>query len=100
MRNICAHHSRLWNRKLIYKLKLPEKKPASLIPNLRHFLDEDEIESRKIYNSLVMLSHLTHVIEPQGDWTKRLISLLKTLPIELIPHMGFPTDWQTRDWTL
>jgi abortive infection bacteriophage resistance protein len=100
MRNICAHHSRLWNRKLIYKLKLPEKKPASLIPNLRHFLDEDEIESRKIYNSLVMLSHLTHVIEPQGDWTQRLISLLKTLPIELIPHMGFPTDWQTRDWTL
>ena len=27
LRNICAHHSRLWNRKLTYKLKLPKKLP-------------------------------------------------------------------------
>lgn len=98
LRNICAHHSRLWNRKLTYKLTLPEKKPPTLIPNLRYSPDDDENESRKIYNSLVILSHLNQIIEPQGDWTLRLITHLQTLPPELIPDMGFPADWQTRDW--
>ncbi|WPJ97525.1 Abi family protein [Coraliomargarita algicola] len=96
IRNICAHHSRLWNRRLTIKLSVPKKKPIPLAQALEHYPKSEEIESRKLYNTLTLLIHCVQVIEPRGDWPQRLVTHLQTLPANLIPHMGFPADWQTR----
>ena len=32
VRNLCAHHSRIWNRRFTITIRLPKKKPASLQP--------------------------------------------------------------------
>lgn len=96
LRNICAHHSRLWNRSTYAKLNTPKKHPVQLIPSLRHFPKSDEGESRKLYNTYVLLIHCIQIIEPRGDWPQRLQAHLQTLPTNLIPNMGFPSDWQQR----
>jgi abortive infection bacteriophage resistance protein len=34
VRNICAHHGRLWNRSFPFAIKLPRKRPASIVTSL------------------------------------------------------------------
>ena len=90
IRNLCAHHSRLWNRRFTITLHLPRSSPAAVIPNLHPAQD------RLIYNTLVLLIHMVGVIEPDAVWPVRLTRHLFTLPPALLPHMGFPADWQQR----
>jgi abortive infection bacteriophage resistance protein len=90
IRNLCAQHSRLWNRRFTITFQLPRSSPASLIPSL--YPQED----RRLYNTLVILAHMVGVIEPGANWPHRLTRHLLTLKPNLLPHMGFPADWQQR----
>lgn len=90
IRNLCAHHSRLWNRRFTITLQLPQSSPPGVIPNLNRAQD------RLIYNTLVMLVHMLAVIEPASTWSHRLVVQLLALDARLLPHMGFPADWQQR----
>lgn len=95
LRNSAAHHSRLWNRQFVIKFKLPKKKPIHLIPSF--YVDPAMPKKQaRIHNSLVLLVHLMNCIEPSSDWPERLIRLLLSLDPQLIPEMGFPSDWKTR----
>ena len=58
VRNLCAHHSRVWNRRFTVTMRLPTGKPAELLP-LFH-----PNEPRKVYNTLVMLAHFLDLISP------------------------------------
>lgn len=90
LRNLCAHHSRLWNRRFTVTVALPDSRPSWLIPNFNPQKD------RRIYNSLVLLVHMLLIIEPKTRWPQRLVHHLLTLDPKLVPHMGFPENWQTR----
>lgn len=61
IRNLCAHHSRLWNRRFTITVQLPKSSPAAVIPNLNPRAD------RLIYNTLVLLVHAVGVIEPNAN---------------------------------
>ncbi|MEO5354525.1 MAG: Abi family protein [Magnetococcus sp. XQGC-1] len=89
IRNLCAHHSRLWNRRFTVTMALPRTKPASLVA------DFHPAEDRKIYNTLVMLAWMMDRICPVHHWTARLLDLLKRHAI-LPEAMGFPQDFATR----
>lgn len=86
VRNVCAHHSRLWNREFTVTPTLPQTKP----PGLHHQLN---LGSRKLYNSLVFLLHCLDVLAPQHHWRSRLLNLLTSHSIP-VAAMGFPTGWQ------
>jgi abortive infection bacteriophage resistance protein len=90
VRNLCAHHARLWNRRFTVTLQLPRSSPASILPNL--YPQQD----RRLYNTLVVLTHMVAVIEPNAHWPHRLTHHLLTLKPQLLPQMGFPLDWQKR----
>lgn len=90
LRNLCAHHSRLWNRRFTVTVALPDSRPSWLIPNFNPQKD------RRIYNSLVLLVHMLMIIEPKTHWPQRLVHHLLTLDPKLVLHMGFPGDWRTR----
>ena len=97
VRNVCAHHSRLWNRHLSKKMPLPRGKPAGLKDNI--FVDETHQTEHKIYNTLVLLQHLMTIICPDSHWAKELKQLIEKYSINT-KSMGFPEDWQTRPlWT-
>ena len=89
VRNLCAHHSRVWNRKLTFTVTLP-KRPASLHSQFN--LPED----RRIYNTLVMLTWCIRVISPETTWPGRVRELLSTRSASELKAMGAPTGWETR----
>lgn len=90
VRNCCAHHSRLWNRKFTVKMQLPEKKPSGLAANLNKAAD------RYIYNTLTMLAYLMDIINPGHHWKQRLFELFHRHPGVWPRSMGFPDDWRER----
>lgn len=89
VRNICAHHGRLWNRRFTIRMSIP-RYPAWLAVAM-HASD-----SRKFHNTLVMLDHLLEIIAPDTGWKGRLLKLIGDTPIASPEAMGFPDSWQTR----
>ena len=89
VRNLCAHHSRLWNRRFSFQFKMPrhpEELHVSLNPD----------QKKQLYNTLVILEYMMNIISPDHHWKKRLISLFDKHPIANSNAMGFPVDWKSR----
>ncbi|WP_087462566.1 Abi family protein [Oleiphilus messinensis] len=91
VRNVCAHHSRIWNRHLTKKMPLPRGKPAGLRDNI--YVDSANKTEHKIYNTLVVVQHLMTVICPESNWAKGLAELIKKYDIDY-KRMGFPLEWE------
>ena len=90
VRNHCAHHGRVWNRRLSMKMLIPTKKPRGLSEAFNPAAD------RYIYNTLTMLAYLMSRISPESEWTRRLIGVLTSTPQVNLDAMGFPPDWRVR----
>lgn len=94
VRNLCAHHARLWNRSFTITVSLPQKKPADVIASL------NPSEDRKIYNTLVLLAHIMDVVEPHNHWAHRVKALINAQHQPVTASMGFPENWGTLPvWT-
>jgi abortive infection bacteriophage resistance protein len=101
IRNVAAHHSRLWNRNLVDQPKLPK------IGEIRAFdplvSDSAMVKdvSRRLYSVLCILVYLLKVISPNSSWRDRLREMIDQFPIipQLsISEMGFPKDWKSHDF--
>jgi len=88
VRNLCAHHARLWNREFTITPQPARHKPA-------HLSAEFQTESRKLYNTLVILLHCMDVVSPGHHWRTRLRELLADHRIP-VSDMDFPDDWDLR----
>jgi abortive infection bacteriophage resistance protein len=86
LRNICAHHGRLWNRKLIYRFDLP-RHPN--IPWVKH----DVGDRQKVYAYLCMVESMMRRINPHSTWRLRLMALLDEHSDIPLADMGFPENW-------
>ena len=93
VRNICAHHERLWDLKVSIVLKVPNK--LGSYPETAIAFNSSAID--KIYNAIVMTAHLMEVITPNGDWTERFLDLRTSDSYKSVPEaeMGFPVNWET-----
>lgn len=89
VRNLCAHHSRVWNRKLTFTMTLP-RRPAELA------LQFNTGEERRIYNTLVMLAWCIRTISPETTWPVRLQALLRERTDAELRSMGVPVGWTER----
>jgi abortive infection bacteriophage resistance protein len=87
IRNICAHHGRLWNRRFPQALKLPKRQPEQLAAAL------NREHPKAIYNTLAMVWHVLSIADPKTNWPDRLTELMATLPIAAMADMGFPQNW-------
>ncbi len=87
VRNLCAHHSRVWNRKLTIRMKLPAR-PTEVATWF------NPIQSQKIYNTLLMLSLMLDRICPESCWKHRLMELMTSMPSNTAEAMGFPEQWE------
>jgi len=86
IRNICAHHGRLWNRELGFKPKIPRKDDR--------WHDPVEIEGNRIFGVLTILKSMLDDVAPQSGWTNRLLGLLDDYSDLPRDRMGFPDDWR------
>jgi abortive infection bacteriophage resistance protein len=87
VRNLCAHHSRVWNRKFTIRMKLP-RHPCHVTPWF------NAQEDHKVYNTLLMLTLLLERVCPDSSWKSRLIRLISQMPAGTTEAMGFPADWR------
>jgi abortive infection bacteriophage resistance protein len=87
IRNLCAHHSRLWNREFTFTFRVPSHRPQPLVSSL------NTRDGRRIYNTLTVLAWLLDCISPHHHWKHRLKTLLTQHDIDS-HHMGFPADWE------
>lgn len=87
IRNICAHHGRLWNRQLGVKPKIPrqDKYPDWHIPVAT--------PSDRLFSVLTIIKYLLHFIAPQSAWPKRLVQLLSDYGDIPLNFIGFPENW-------
>lgn len=97
MRNMAAHHNRLWNRTLTYSIR--RFKAHQVTPALQYAAT---LEPRnKVYVSLATMAYLVRHIDPTTTWPERTRELIRDFPAAhgLSPEtdMGFPESWQQLD---
>jgi abortive infection bacteriophage resistance protein len=96
LRNLCAHHNRVWNRDFTFLFELPQKQPNVLVGNFDASTDSGgNPQNRKVYNTLVMLVYLMNIVSEGSSWGQRLMQLLNENE-ERTSEMGFPTKWKER----
>ena len=88
VRNICAHHSSLWNREFSIAWKIPTRRPFALLTSL------DRTDGKKLYNTLATLAYLMDILNPGHHWKKRLGDLFRHHPSVKSHFMGFPDNWR------
>jgi abortive infection bacteriophage resistance protein len=88
VRNICAHHGRLWNKQFTVTMTVPNA-PASLK------LAMNPSTVRKLYNTLAVLGYLIGIVAPGSEWRRHLVELVDSCPLADPAAMGFPSNWQT-----
>ncbi len=93
VRNVCAHHERLWDKKLNTKMKVPNR--LGPYKNPMSFFNANDTD--KLYNTLVMAAYLTRIITDNADWVQRLVNLMNRYPNIPQNQMGFVSDWQNLD---
>ena len=92
VRNICAHHQRLWDINVASGLKIPNTL-GSDPETVRAFNKQAPF---KIYNAVVLITHLMEVITPNGDWPERFLELKDKDSCGFPPEadMGFLANWR------
>ena len=88
IRNVCAHHARLWNRELPIR---------PLLPDERHnpeWHSPAKIDNKRPFAVLTLLQYLLNQLDGTNHWKDRLENLLAKYPEIPIRLIGFPSNWR------
>jgi len=95
IRNICAHHSRLWNRELGIKPEHP-KNSQLIWPN---YLQRHSPHTR-ISVVLAILHHFMQQVSPNSRWNYHLSELFEAFNEISLSAMGLTENWlEDKFWT-
>ena len=101
LRNLCAHHMRVWNREFGSRPVMPRKPPKhwpsvpeEIASGAHHDAGQTINPQRRLYMQLVVIETLMQVVNPESRWAERLIRLLDAHPQVSRIHMGFPPEWE------
>ncbi|MGI9228809.1 MAG: Abi family protein [Gammaproteobacteria bacterium] len=81
LRNLCAHHSRIWNREF------------GIAPKIAKGEGHCVAKPKRFYWHAVAIQTMLRAISSETRWGGRLQDLLSSHPGIPIAHMGFPNDW-------
>jgi abortive infection bacteriophage resistance protein len=92
VRNVVAHHARLWNREMPIRPKMPEQRHRP------EFYTPASTSGERMFGVLSLLRYLISRVAPQSEWPQRVVHLLDEYREIPLTSMGFPTNW--RDYPL
>jgi len=99
-RNICAHHSRLWNRGLTSQPKPPQLGEILVLDHLH----SNSFFYERLYGAISIARYMQSIINPKSSWAVKLVELNKTFPAApgiSFDQMGYPNNWTELDlWKL
>lgn len=87
LRNICAHHSRVWNRRFTAKPLIPYN-------TLNPFIKNQNIHANKLYAQLCCINYISSIISPESSFKHDLKQLLSSCNLVDTKEMGFPYNWE------
>lgn len=87
LRNMCAHHARVWNKIYPGVIKLPDRMSSAWISDIPF--------NNKLYSRLCVVKYLLDSIDPQNEFKSRLLFLLNKYPHVDLNAMGFCANWET-----
>lgn len=91
IRNICAHHARLWNIKVdVIPKKYYNKTSKIWLTN-----DEvDKVQSSRLFYTLCIILYLLQTVNPRTKFKQHFYNLIDKYPIVETGYMGFPEGWK------
>ena len=92
VRNICAHHARLWNI-------LMDITPSKYVNNDLNMIwlspaEVQTVQSSKLYYTLCIILYLLETVNPKTNFRKHFRNLLTKYPNVNVGYMGFPAGWE------
>lgn len=87
LRNCCAHHARIWNRRFALKPQMHERLPLRWVTSSQKPI--------KLYHQLCTLLYLEQTVTPHIDLQKSLLKLFAKYPNTDLHAMGFPNTWKS-----
>lgn len=88
IRNICAHHARIWNRELGYKPLIPRRRKHP------EWHTPVKVPNNRVFGVLTILKYMMAIIAPQSRWQEWLEDLISQFPEVSMRPTGFPENWQ------
>lgn len=92
VRNVSAHHGRLWNRGLGVYPMIPKSHKIRWLEDAEIFA-RDPWRRQRLFPVVVSLQTILHTISPGSQWAFRVHELLEEHPDVPRGSMGFPADW-------
>lgn len=91
VRNICAHHGRLWNRVLSIQAMIPRSAKTKFPP-------QSPDAQEHIYLTLCIIKYFIDIIKPGNTFASRLKILLHSYSMVDERQMGFPSGWRDSEF--
>jgi abortive infection bacteriophage resistance protein len=93
IRNICAHHSRLWDKKLSTPL-IPNNLKGTWLSNV----SLTNLKRDGLYINLCCIKYLVDSIKPDNDFGSEVLGLLESYKQDVdLDKMHFPKSWDQDD---
>ena len=91
LRNCCAHHSRIWNRRFMVQLTMPYNTIHPFIN--KEYLEK--IKQNKLFALLSCMKYICDIISPNNELKTKLKQLNSQGGVLLsLRDMGFPYNWE------
>lgn len=91
VRNICAHHARLYNRKHTVTILTPNNTYGN------QWISNHAIDKRKLYAIICSIAYLTDRFS-NNDFKQDILKILEAYPDVDPIILGFPEHWQDEDF--
>ncbi|HVL66761.1 MAG TPA: Abi family protein [Vicinamibacterales bacterium] len=86
VRNLCAHHSRVWNRTLSVKPFVPRHDAR--------WHGKNAVPNDRLFVVLTQLRYLMQIVAPRSQWRERVFATFDRFQQVPLPSMGMPANWR------
>jgi len=80
-RNVCAHHSRLWNRRF------------NIFPEISREIKQASFNRGYVGEQILLICYLLKRISPHSKWSEHLNDLIASSKSAIIKDMGLKNNW-------
>jgi abortive infection bacteriophage resistance protein len=88
IRNVCAHHARIWNRPMSIQPLFPGNASGAWLRNSPTGIN-------RVFYALSMIIYLLNTVNPNHTFKQKLENLFRKYPNVDRAAMGFPADWRS-----